>query len=415
MRILWVVNILFPHPSEMIGAKVNPFGGWLIGLFNEIKDNKDIQLAIATVYDCEKLKKYKNENITYYIIPKKNQMEGWHDAIEEFNPDLIHLHGTEFEYGKYIYTLFPDKKIVASIQGLVSIYSDYYTANIKNKDIRRNTTIRDLLKGNIYKDQQVFLNRGENEKQILINSTAVIGRTNWDYACSYGITGKDKYYKCNESLRDVFYNEKWNIKNIEKNSIFISQASYPIKGLHIMLEAANILKYKYKYDNLKIYVAGSNIIDKSTFMKKIKLSGYSKYIISLIKKYKLEENVIFTGMLKETEMVERLKKSNVFVQVSSIENSPNSLGEAMLIGMPCVASNVGGTSDMLKDKEEGYLYPFGDYSLLAYYISEMFKNDEKSIKMAEKARKHAQITHDRKNNAKIMLEIYKKIITSKTE
>ena len=70
-------------------------------------------------------------------------------------------------------------------------------------------------------------------------------------------------------------------------------------------------------------------------------------------------------MLSEQQMLDYLLKSNVFVQTSSIENSTNSLGEAMLIGMPCVASNVGGTSDMLKDKNEGYLYPFGDYNLLA--------------------------------------------------
>lgn len=412
MRILWVVNILFPYPSKKMGKKINPFGGWLIGLFNEIKDNKNIKLAIATVCECNSFQCFNNENITYYLIPKNDQKNGWYDAINEFNPDLIHLHGTELGYGKLIQNLFPERKVITSIQGLVSIYSDFYIANIKHRDILKSITLRDLLKGNIYKEQRDFFDRGKLEQEILKKSTAVIGRTNWDCSCSYSITGEDKYYKCNESLRDSFYKEQWNIENIEKNSIFISQASYPIKGFHIVLEAANILKYKYNYDDLKIYVAGNNIIDTSTLIKKIKLSGYSKYILSLIKRYKLEKNIVFTGLLKENEMIERLKKSNVFVQASSIENSPNSLGEAMLIGMPCVASNVGGTSDMLKDKEEGYLYPFGDYSLLAYYISKIFDNSIDVVKMGTNARKHALITHDRKNNAETMLEIYKKVINN---
>lgn len=412
MKILWIVNVLFPYPSNQIGKVINPFGGWLMGLFNEIKENKNIKLCIVSIYNGNDLKKFYNLNVTYYLIPKRNQEEFFYKTINEFNPDLIHLHGTEFAYGFIIQSLFPNIKTVTSIQGLVSIYSDYYIANIKRSEIIKNTTLKDLIKGNIYIEQKKFNKRGAIEKEILKKSTAIIGRTNWDYACSYGIVGEDRYFKCNESLRDSFYNEKWDINKIEKNSIFISQAGYPIKGFHIMIEAANILKYEYNYSNLKIYVAGNNIIDTSSFSKKLRLSGYGKYLISLIKKYKLEDNIIFTGLLNEKQMAEKLKKSNVFVQASSIENSPNSLGEAMLIGMPCVASNVGGTSDMLKDKEEGYLYPFGDYSLLAYYISKIFENPIDAVKIGNNARKHALITHDRKKNANNMIEIYKKVINS---
>ena len=109
-------------------------------------------------------------------------------------------------------------------------------------------------------------------------------------------------------------------------------------------------------------------------------------------------------------MANRLLKSNVFVQASSIENSPNSLGEAMLLGVPCIASNVGGTSTMLKDKEDGFLYPFGDYALLAYYIDQVFKNNDYALKFSKNSQKHANITHNKKTNENCMIEIYKKII-----
>lgn len=410
MKILWVVNIIFPYPSMMIGKKCNPFGGWLLGLFSEIIKNKKISLGIACVYNGNQLFECEDNNVKYFLIPKKSQKKMWFKVINEFKPSLIHLHGTEFEYGYIIQKLFPKIKTVVSIQGLVSIYADYYVANIKNSDIYKNLTLGCLLKGNIYKNQNKFIKRGELEKIILRKSTAVIGRTTWDYACVFGIVGKDKYYFCNESLRDSFYNSKWDIDKIEKHSIFVSQAGYPIKGFHIILEAANILKTQYGFSDLKIYVAGSNIIDASTLVKKIKISSYAKYIKKLIIKYDLQDNIIFTGMLNEKDMINKLLLSNVFVQASSIENSPNSLGEAMLIGMPCVASNVGGTSNMLIDKKEGYLYPFGDYSLLAYYISKVFDDSKKSLELGKNARNHALVTHDRKVNCNKMIEIYEEVL-----
>ena len=410
MKIFWVVNVMFPYVNEHLRKKNNPLGGWLIGLFNKIINDKRISLAIATVYDSNEYIKLNHNNVVYYLIPRKKQRKFWNVSVSDFNPDLIHIHGTEYEYGKIIQSLFPDKKTIVSIQGLVSVISDYYIANIKRSEVLKNITFKDIVKGSIYKEQKQFIKRGICEQEILKNSTAIVGRTNWDYACSYGIVGKDKYYKCNENLRDSFYHAKWNINNIEKNSIFISQACYPIKGFHIMLEAARVLKYRYGYKDLKIYVAGSNITDTTTFGKKIKLSGYGNYIKSLIKKYHLQENIIFTGLLNEKEMIDRLLLSNVFVQASSIENSPNSLGEAMLIGMPCVASNVGGTSDLLKDKEEGFLYPFGDYNLLAYYIHKIFYEDGVATLIGNKASKHANITHNRIINTERMIEIYSTII-----
>lgn len=410
MKILWVVNIIFPYPSMMIGKKPNPFGGWLMGLFNEIIKTKKISLGIACVYDGNELLEFEDNSVKYYLIPRKNQFKMWNKAIYNFNPCLIHLHGTEFEYGYIIQKMFPHIKTVVSIQGLVSIYADYYVANIKHDDIYKNLTIKSLIKGNIYKEQKQFIKKGEIEKTILKNSTGIIGRTTWDYACSLGIVGEDRYYLCNESLRDSFYNAKWSSTKIEKHSVFVSQAGYPIKGFHIMIEAANLLKNQYGFLDLKVYVAGNNIIDISNLKQKIKLSNYAKYILNLINKYNLQDNIIFTGLLSEKEMLERLLLSNVFVQSSSIENSPNSLGEAMLIGMPCIASDVGGTADMMKDKEEGFLYPFGDYSLLAYYISKIFNDNSLSKKIGLNASKHASITHDRKQNAKKMIEIYTKLV-----
>ena len=276
-------------------------------------------------------------------------------------------------------------------------WCEVYVMGINHKDIIRNISFRDIIKrDNLYQAQKKFSKRGINEIKILQLVDGVIGRTSWDYAATLKYTDISKYYKCNESLRDPFYNASWDYSKIEKHTIFVSQASYPIKGFHEVVKALPIIK-KY-YPDVKVYVAGVNIIDRPSLKSKIKTSGYAKYLIKLMKKYKVMDNIIFVGLLNENEMVNKLLKCNVFVQSSIIEN--------MLLGMPIVASNVGGTSDMLTDKKEGFLYPYGENNLLAKYVISVFDAKENITEMGKKANIHAIKTHDRQKNANDMINIY---------
>ena len=109
-------------------------------------------------------------------------------------------------------------------------------------------------------------------------------------------------------------------------------------------------------------------------------------------------------------MVERLLKTHVFVLPSAIENSSNSLGEAMLLGMPCVATNTGGTMDILKHGQEGFLYPYTEPAMCAKYISEYFENDILSIQFGSKARKIAIERHNPQKNTEKLIKIYSKIM-----
>ena len=127
-----------------------------------------------------------------------------------------------------------------------------------------------------------------------------------------------EYHFCNETLRKEFYKHEWSLHKCEAYSIFVSQALYPVKGLHFMLEAMPLILKKFP--NTKLYISGPNITKSDTLKEKLKKTSYAKYIIELIRKFNLKDNTIFTGLLDETEMCERYLKSNVFVCPSSIEN-----------------------------------------------------------------------------------------------
>ena len=123
----------------------------------------------------------------------------------------------------------------------------------------------------------------------------------------------------------------------------------------------------------------------------------------------LMESIVFTGQLTEKDMRNAYLSANVFVCPSSIENSPNSVGEAMLLGVPVVAADVGGVKNMLKHGEEGYIYQHDATYMLAYYVKRVFEKGGDVYEMTENARKHAQITHDVDKNVADLYKIYKEI------
>lgn len=375
-----------------------------------------IELSIA--FPC-KLISSKNvlfgEKIKYYPFPQnRNEHEIYkylEKIIETTTPDIVHIFGTEFVHTLSMVNVCNQRKIkvLISIQGLVSIYAQHYMANLPRK-IQNSFTFRDLIKkDNLVQQQKKFEQRGFSEVLALKKVKHVLGRTMWDKACALQINPDIQYHYCNETLREEFYNSVWNIKKIEEHSIFVSQGTYPIKGLHHMLEAMPIILKKFP--KAKLYIGGIDIFNIRGLKAKLKETSYAKYLNHLIGKYKLQDKVSFTGSLDENEMCNRFLKSNVFVCPSSIENSPNSLGEAMILGVPCVASYVGGISDLLLDKQEGFLYQADAPYMLAHYVCEIFADNDLALKFSNNARVRALKTHNREHNLEKLSQIYKNIVS----
>ena len=218
--------------------------------------------------------------------------------------------------------------------------------------------------------------RDRLEIELLQYVKTVIGRTKFDHDFSLKVNPDINYLNCNETLRDEYYLGKlWNYNKSEKHSIFISQASYPIKGFHYFLKA--LVMIKRKYPDVKVYVAGDRL-DAETLKNKILKSSYQRYIRRLLLRHGLNKTVVFLGRLSSKEMLERYINANVSVLCSSTENSPNSLGEAMILGVPVIASNVGGVPDMLSSADEE-MYVFDDSYELARKINCIFEKKDKTM------------------------------------
>lgn len=422
MKVLWICNVKIPKIYELNHENNRNFsGGWLSGISDSLLKMNNIELIYCYPnYTSKEVIELSEGNFHSYGIPlttkeanltlnkSSKAVKIFENICDTEKPNIVHFWGTEFlyslEFFKVLKTKGNENICLVSIQGLVGFCALHYRADLPQNIFKRFTLSE--LKGHcsMKNVEKSFSFRGKKEKELLKNVKNVIGRTSWDECCVKLINPNIRYFKCNESLRSVFYEDVWDFTKCNKQQIFISQASYPLKGFHKLLQAVNLIKSDYP--NIMIKVAGENIFNGNY----IKGNSYGNYIKELIKKYKLEKNVIFLGPINADKLKETLLESNLFICSSSIENSSNSLGEAMLLGLPCIASNVGGNGDMLENNKEGYLYPFTETYKLAYYIKKMFDNPVNATELGKNAKLKASLTHDRDININSLLSIYKEVL-----
>ncbi len=118
----------------------------------------------------------------------------------------------------------------------------------------------------------------------------------------------------------------------------------------------------------------------------------------------------FTGSLREDQMIAEYLNAHLFICPSSIENSPNSLGEAQLLGVPVIASYVGGVPDMVTHGETGLLYRFEEVEMLAEGIRNLFMNMALALSLSKKGISASEQRHQPTSNLQQMIKIYRSII-----
>lgn len=415
MKVLWLCNIVLPDFSQEFGIKRSVVGGWMTGMLHELEKKDDIEICLCfPIYDSKRLKNGKCRGHKYYTFLcssiesyDSNMLNFFEQILRENRPDIVHIWGTEFPHTLAMILACKNsgilERVVINIQGLVSICAKHYLSDIPEE-------YRDLKpagSNSIREDRDLFEKRGEYEIKSLKMIKHVIGRTDWDKACVKAINPEIQYYFCSEILRNAFYKYegKWKYEKCRKYSIFVSQASYPIKGFHYLLKALPIIIREFP--DTHVYVAGFNLLDKK------EKRPYSLFIESLMEQLDLFRFVTFLNKLNEEEMIQQYLSANVFVSASTVENSSNSVNEAMIIGTPCVCSYVGGIGSIVVSGENGFLYPYDEPALLAYYICRFFGNKDKLCdKCSTRAIQKMKEWISPEISAAKNMEIYKKILDS---
>ena len=410
MKILMCVNYA---PAFLNAANVNE--GWVSGILNSLMQNEGISIILAYPVSSGNRLNMLNDKLTcleYLYDVKRNNSEAAKlisETICSENVDVIHIMGTEFPHSLFIFEICKElgleSRVVVSIQGLVSLYEKYYHTGVPSRYCC-GMTLSEWYHGfnSLNKQQKRFKERGQYEIKLLSEVQNVIGRTSWDKEAAQSYNPAVRYFHNGENLRDAFYGgQKWDISKCDKHSIFVSQAYYSLKGLHHLLGV--LPKIVTEYPDLRVYVGGFNPISDTP----IKRDSYGRYLASLIRKGSLEGKIVFCGKMEEKKMLDRYLKCHVFVSPSNIENSSNSIGEALILGVPLVASDSGGTGSIVNDGIDGLLYPLTKPELMADHILRVFNDDSLALELSRNAVIRGRMIHDRDKNTSDLLNIYREI------
>lgn len=391
MKIVW----LCPYPIKVLLPQLRTTGrisehasSWILNLSDELKNQNNIDLHIIT--DTSKIPFSQNINkndIKYHIIkygvpftnrgfPRYFPMNKltWYSGfrtkaisiIEKISPDVVHAHGTEKGYAiTAVECGFP---CIISIQGI----------------------IREIFK--VSPSVGYFL-QIPIEKYAIRYGKSFGCRTKWDKKFVSKLNSKAKIYYSPEAIGYEFYDKQWRI--VKDNSVIYVGSLEKRKGIEILIRAIAIVKNRFTNIQLNIVGSGSR--------------KYVKHLKELVHKLNIVENVAFIGYINSKGIASLLSVSKIFVLPTYIDNSPNSLAEAMAVGTPCIASRAGGISSMIEDGINGILVEKGRADILATKLNMLLLDKKLLETLSMNAKEIALKRNHRQLVAEVLLETYDNI------
>ncbi len=412
MKVLWIVNMVLPDAAKALGINTSFSGSWLVDPQKSLSQDENVELATMTYGYVEKKEIVTVNNVRHYIFPGAGKRLLFTSAkteddcrfvLEDFKPDLIHIYGTEYSVGYSILKTAPSVPVLLTVQGILSYISKAYHAGLPWYTYYRLFTAKQLFKLKLpVFSELLYAQNARREKKVIRGVKYVSGRTEHDRQYITAVNPNAQYFRLNYNLREEFYQAaKWTPDTYTPHTIFTGAASYPLKGLHQLLDA--LAQVKKTYPDVKLMVPGNSADYCSS-------NGYERYLWRKIRKLGLTENVEFIGRKTAEEMAQNLQKAHIYVFPSAYDTDSLSLCEAQLIGTPVIASKRGGSTYLVEDGHSGLCYDYEDKDKLAELICRLFDNKVLCTELSQNAIKQAQQRHDRQKNVEDQIQLYYDLI-----
>lgn len=415
MRVLWF-SLTPSNYKKAKGLGYNG-GGWIASLETEIIKNKDVSLGIA-FFSGASLQKEQIGEVAYYLMPHPRKgikskinfftnydvdietapyLPVFKRVVDEFKPDIIQIFGSESVLG--FVRLITSVPCVLHMQGLINPYNNaFYPPSFSKFTFlfRSKNPIKFI---SAYKEMITWKNNAIRESYLLNKILYFIGRTEWDKAVAMEFNNHALYFYGSEILRESFYKQTART-NPQRMTIVSTMSGVLYKGLDMLLKTAHVLKYLLKSDFT--WIVYGSVVNVPLFEKHTGIKA-------------ADVNLDFRGVGSETDIYEALCNATAFAHTSYIDNSPNAVCEAQLVGCPVVSTNVGGISSLIEDGIDGFLIPSNDPYMMAWKLLNLYKDKQLNQIIASKGQERAKVRHNKERVVKELIDIYDKILSNNND
>lgn len=413
MKILWFTNCAMPAYVDRKGRGGQSGGGWMGALLSAIQlYAPEIKLSVA--FESSQPDFVKIDDIDYYAL-------GSHDhgsfstsverCVKAVGPDVIHIHGTES-----IAQTLPDSVIdrwpvVVAIQGVMEECARNYLGGLEWEELKRYRNPFRLIcrRPDLRQIASSWRDvRAPKERALCERVRFFMGRTNFDKTWLKSVNPEAHYFHVDEVLRPEFYQGQTWFPDAKSHAVYAGGAfAYPLKGGHWLVRALEIVKHHYS--DVRLRVAASVNCTGGRWRDSLRLGEYQRYLVNLARQLNVGDCIDFLPVLSAAQVRRELEEATVYCLTSMMENSPNSLCEAQMVGTPVIATNVGGVSSLVTDNT-GRLVSSGDPRLLAYAIMEQFEcSIAKTRIMTRLAYEEALQRHEPRNVVKQLIDAYRMV------
>lgn len=413
-KVLWFINKV-PLAVARTAGMSSVRGGWLDSYIEIVGEEAGIDLTVAFLDHTGRTPEGRIDGVTFVGLPTGEPGSGiggiigrWrHDVappdvlaavarlVRDVDPDLVHLHGAEYCFGLAVRDC--GVPTVLSIQGSRTVIRRLYLRGV-DRYYLRSLSFVEFLKGRGSVHDHVNMKaQAANEAVTMASVDHIAGRTEWDRRLASVMAPQAVYHHCDEPMRLPFHQASWRAEAAQPGRIVSTSGHYALKGVGTLLRAVDIVRRTAP--GITLVLAGVSPATET-----------EQATTSHVRALGIEDRVTVMAEVDAQTLAWELTQANVFVNPSHIENSSNTLSEAQLVGVPCVASAAGGMATIADQGYAALLVQDGDAEALAGALLSLMNDPDEAARLGQRGRASASARHDRERIRAQILSMYDEML-----
>lgn len=177
--------------------------------------------------------------------------------------------------------------------------------------------------------------------------------------------------------------------------VCVSKLRYE-KGVDVLLQAWHLVQQQVP--QARLILVGSGPIQSQ--------------LTEMAEALNIKESTEFAGL--QSDVIAQLHRASIAILPSRWEGMPNAVLEAMACGIPCIATRVSGSEDIIQQGENGLLVEVEDYKAMAEALLTLLCDADFTKKCGEAARATVEQRYRLEHITDRYIELYQKMISPQT-